>query len=257
MNLTQQDFANTSAYYQDKYNKILQLYDIVIQLEDREYTRAEKAKKDAQINWDIVTTAMNESGIAWGDLTEDQQLKLGQIEVQAGLPIGFSEKILASVNPDKTIMGKLTTKSQISILYDDGTIEVFNMGLEPELEKPTTKELKESERISIESDLKASRGTDTDVCPGGCADPRVYQRLRSQADIGPTDFDNRFSYLLSPQERINLGIDKARTDWQFGTAAEQSEVMQWLSQESEVTDEDYERAKIDRDFFYYALSQVY
>jgi len=65
----------------------------------------------------------------------------------------------------------------------------------------TTKTTDDSD-TKIESDLIASRGTD------GFVDPNTYMDLRTTAKTGPTEFDKRFSHLLSPQERVNLGIEK-------------------------------------------------
>ena len=56
---------------------------------------------------------------------------------------------------------------------------------------------------NIEKVLIASRGTD------GYIDPDVYQTERSRSRLSPADFDKRFSYLLSPQEKSNLGITKS------------------------------------------------
>ena len=140
MNFTQQDFSNSSKYYTDKYNRTVQLYNLFSKEEEKEYTRAGNAEKDAKVDWDIVTNAMKESGIAYGDLTDDQKLKIQQFETQAGLPAGFSEKILANVNPEKKVLSKITStdKTQISIIYDDGTVEVFSTGLTTEAEVEPT-----------------------------------------------------------------------------------------------------------------------
>ena len=154
MNITQQDFTNASTYYTNQYNRTISLFNLALGLEEKEYTRAEKAEQDARANWDVVTNAMKDNGIAFGDLTDDQKLKLDQLETQAGLPTGFSEKILASVNPDKTVVSKITStdKSQISILYDDGTVEVFDTGLIPEPEEEDEKELNWSQGTKFVDD---------------------------------------------------------------------------------------------------------
>lgn len=94
--------------------------------------------------------------------------------------------------------------------------------------KPTESDLQVQEAKNIENRLVASRGTD------GFIDPVVYQSERLRARMGPDEFDKRFSYLLSEQERKNLGIEKTEkeaektteiefnTDFQQGVAAVQS-----------------------------------
>lgn len=56
---------------------------------------------------------------------------------------------------------------------------------------------------NIENRLLASRGE-----VDGFVDPFVYQREKSRARMSPSQFDSRFGYLLSPKERVNLGIDE-------------------------------------------------
>jgi len=65
----------------------------------------------------------------------------------------------------------------------------------------TTKTPEDSD-TEIESQLIASRGTD------GFVDPSTYMDLRTTAKTGPTEFDKRFSHLLSPEEKANLGIEE-------------------------------------------------
>jgi len=226
MNFTQQDFTNASNYYTQQYNRTISLFNLALGLEEREYTRAEKAETDARANWDVVTNAMKENGVSYSDLTEDQKLKLSQLEVQAGLLTGFSEKILASVSPDKTVVSKITStdKSQISILYDDGTVEVFNTGLAPEAEEAeylsveeskklgvpygTTKAQARAQGITIEEEITEKdakddmkkqlmivRGTD------GYISPESYKKAKEawfQAGYSKDKFDEYFEMFANP-----------------------------------------------------------
>lgn len=85
-----------------------------------------------------------------------------------------------------------------------------------------TKSAADAEASTIQNTLDKNRGTDVDVCPGGCVDPGVYMNQRTLSKMGPTEFDNRFAHLLSPQERANLGISIAKT-----TSASQKEMEIW------------------------------
>lgn len=66
--------------------------------------------------------------------------------------------------------------------------------------KTTSNVIKETEINNVIQKLSASAGTD------GYVDPKVYSNLKMQSKISPTEFDNRFSNMLSPKERNNLGI---------------------------------------------------
>ena len=65
------------------------------------------------------------------------------------------------------------------------------------------KETETKQLSQIQESLMASVGND------GFVDPGIYLNLRTQAKMGPDEFNKRFSYLLSPDEQINLGIKKA------------------------------------------------
>ena len=69
--------------------------------------------------------------------------------------------------------------------------------------KPTESDKEVADITNIEKILIASRGSD------GYIDPAVYQTQRSRSRLSPADFDKRFSYLLSSQEKSNLGITKS------------------------------------------------
>jgi hypothetical protein len=75
--------------------------------------------------------------------------------------------------------------------------------------KPTTTGTGGAEKEEISSArtfLDSSRGTD------GYVDPQVYVKLRTdwtEAIGDPGDFDDIFALMLSPQERLRLGVGKA------------------------------------------------
>ena len=73
-------------------------------------------------------------------------------------------------------------------------------------ETETDKELNEVE--GIRARLDASRGDD------GKVDPEVYITERQNARMSPGEFDDRFSQLLSPEERVTLRIEK-KTGFDF------------------------------------------
>ena len=135
------------------------------------------------------------------------------------------EKELEIANPDvksvKSIEDREGNVSQV-ITYQDGTTEIQSLGRIGKGEEPTTAGLKQTEIADIETQLLGARGTD------GFTDPATYQKLKTTARTSPTDFDNRFGHLLSPEERVNLGIEKepaigAESKWE-----QESVVWQWI-----------------------------
>lgn len=65
---------------------------------------------------------------------------------------------------------------------------------------PTASDKTDAAVQSLATTLTGAKGTD------GYTDPNLYARLRQSATISPTDFDNRFGYLVNPLSRAKLGI---------------------------------------------------
>lgn len=89
-------------------------------------------------------------------------------------------------------------------VYERQTDGVWKQVIAPtkEPEKLTEAEQKLVEIPITENTLLKSRGED------GFVDPKIYLAERRKSRLSASDFDNRFSDLLSPQERVNLGIVK-------------------------------------------------
>ncbi|MEA3430185.1 MAG: hypothetical protein U9R08_02850 [Nanoarchaeota archaeon] len=102
MNTTQQDFQNASNYYKDNFNNALTLYNILKGEEAQAMDIAERAKTTARANLTVVQNAIVSGNLDYAGLTSDQKLKINQMEVQAGLFTGFTEKLMTE-NPGATI----------------------------------------------------------------------------------------------------------------------------------------------------------
>lgn len=100
--LTDMDYDNASDYYTKEYNRTIQLFDLVSGIEEKEYTRAERAKDDARATWTVLVNLFKDNNLSYDALTTDQKLKISQLEVQMGLPSGFTAQI-RSDEPDKKI----------------------------------------------------------------------------------------------------------------------------------------------------------
>ena len=208
MTLKQMDYNAARDEYNDAFNKQIALLNIIEKRENRQQQEENRQRDDARANWQIMSglieTGIKEGNISSYDALDDEvKVQIKSLEMKGGIPVGITEAILASISPEKTVSTKIISKdkSQVSILYEDGSVEVFNTGLTPEV--PTGVEGKKADIADIETQLLASRGED------GYVDPYKYKDLRRQATISPSDFDKRFKDLLSSQERKNLGIDKA------------------------------------------------
>jgi hypothetical protein len=66
--------------------------------------------------------------------------------------------------------------------------------------KPTSAEQDTAAISNAKNQLTSAVGSD------GYTDPNLYARLRSSSNLSPTEFDNRFAYLVNPASRAKLGL---------------------------------------------------
>lgn len=197
MSFTQQDFENTSSYYTKQYDRTLKVYDMFLEAEEREETREEKATKTALANWDVVTSAMKENGIAYEDLTEAQKLKLTQLEIQGGLQSGTSESVLQVIDSKKEVLTKTYSKdkTQLTVAYEDGTYEVFGTGITPEEEEGEDEPTEKDAIADMKAQLMTVRGDD------GYISPEDYKKAKDawfKAGWDKDEFDKEFEMFANP-----------------------------------------------------------
>jgi hypothetical protein len=203
MNLTQQDFTNASNQYNSEFSRNIQIINLFSKEQD-------KYKADAQANYNTVINMMTSSGKTFTDLDADMQKYIYSLELQQGLPVGTT-KAFVMAKPNTKILSSVSGydsqgNQQVTYIYEDpktglpGTVQIVKTGgvQEPSVQEKETQTINETEKR-----LKASAGTD------GFIDPQVYLTERRNSTLGPDEFDKRFKDLLSPQEKVNLGIEKS------------------------------------------------
>lgn len=68
------------------------------------------------------------------------------------------------------------------------------------VKKPTESDIQSSQAKSTSKVLLDARG------PDGYTDPNLYAQERVNSRMSPTEFDNRFGYLVNPQSKDRLGL---------------------------------------------------
>jgi len=248
--LTDMDYDNASDYYTKEYNREVQLYNLISGAEERELTHIERAKDDARSSLVLIHNLLKDGNLTYDVLNTDQKLKIAQYEAMLEFPSGITAQIMTD-EPDKKIQ-TVTSRTDESgnTYYDvlltdkDGAMTVNSI-----FRGVTAPTGKGGEVASVEEALLASKKG------GEYVDGNVYLDQRRKSTLSPDEFDKRFGDLLSPDDRTKYGITKKGEEG-FGTASEQSKAMQWLSKQPGVTDEDYDKLKTDRDYFYWALGQA-
>lgn len=140
MSLTQNDFTNASNYYTQNLARTTALYNLVNQKEQQTLTAQDRAKDDARANLTVIQNLLKDSSVDYSSFTADQKLKMQQLEVQAGYPAGFLEKIDTQFSDKKiqsttsftgtdgkqyfnVLMVDGNNKLSVETIADDGTVQ--------------------------------------------------------------------------------------------------------------------------------------
>lgn len=110
MDFTQQDFANASQAYSNEFDRNMQTLDLMMTMEDREQTAQDRLATNATANLQTVWNSLQETGASFESLSPDQRRSINEMEMQAGLPVGFFESLPAVV-PEGKILSTTTRES--------------------------------------------------------------------------------------------------------------------------------------------------
>ncbi len=146
MNLKKADYAAAVDSYNADFNRAIKIIDMVEDYETKEIAMDNQEKTNAQANLSVIEKIMSETNQTWEDIDPMMQTQIATLEMKAGLPSGTFELLMASVDTTKNV--EQTTyskdKSQVHVRYDDGTFELFDTGIAPEVEEVV--EEKETEK---------------------------------------------------------------------------------------------------------------
>lgn len=205
MGLKQQDYNTARQNYEFEYNKAVQLQQIM-------QSNVNTQTDNARANLSVITSTFEKSGLAWEELSFDQQSFIQQLEMQAGFPVGISKQFMES-NPGVEV--KWTNSS-----YDSAGNEVLSFfGVDksgnPTLIKtlPTGGVKEATKATETEKDLaEVNRVFSTLIRgQGGYVNLADFQIERSRSRLSASDFNNRFGYMLSPGDQIKeFGISAAQ-----------------------------------------------
>ena len=239
MNLKQMDYNAAVASYNADFNRAIKIIDMVEGYETKQIAMDNQVKTNAQANLSVIEKIMSETNQSWDDLDVGMQTQIATLEMKAGLPTGTFELLMASVDTTKDV--KTTTyskdKSQVHVIYDDGTMEVFSTGLTPEVPTPPTpptsykewelaggkagtgktyaewlekeeeplsetEELKQA-KVSMKAQLMGVRGKDGYISP---KDYKTAKEAWHQAGLGKDKFDEYFNMFANPTHRQDYEI---------------------------------------------------
>jgi hypothetical protein len=214
MSLKQLDYQTATDAYQQEFSNNINLLNIIENRASAEEQRANQQQDDARANLNTMINMMADGGQTWDNLDNTMKTEIVKLEMKGNLPIGTIESFM-NIKPNSKLIATKDGYDEagnaiVSFIYED---DKGNPGIVKTVKtggvysgKTTGLSGEGEDEIALKNRLLKSKGTD------GFVDPKIYQEVKSTADISADQFDKKFSYLLSPQERQNLGIEKSNEE---------------------------------------------
>lgn len=220
--LTGQDYQNALNHYTTVFDtkmKAIQMINDAKQVEwsqEMELIRWEQGVAQAQLS--MYADMIAEGTMFLGNLSDEQKIEIGRLEVQAGLPLGFLSKV--QIDPSKRIQSISQRQGSDGYMYSDVvkidpqtgalTVDSIKLGkfyVAPKsAPRPSYSDQKaaalDANASKIEKGLAASTGSD------GKVSPSTYRSAKSAwvQDGGTSeDFDNRFGNYVNTNYAFEQG----------------------------------------------------
>jgi len=212
MNLKKLDYASAKDAYDTEFSQNLQLFNVVKGLYDTDVSERERGEDNARANLQIIYNGLKEGN--GGEVSETLKTTITRLELEAGLPSGFYERINTSTEKGKILStttrtvggakfadiltknadGSLSTKSvRLGATNEGGTSE----------NEPTEAELTRGASSRISGALDPKRGSDGFVSPD---DYKAARNAWMTAGFSRKDFDDRFAdEFVNPESYGTVG----------------------------------------------------
>lgn len=97
VSLTGQDIANAQADYQNRFQNAISVTNLVRQVEQDQLTAIQRQQDNARANVQIMSQLLASGNITYNKLDSATKSQLKSMELQAGLPIGFTQFVSETV----------------------------------------------------------------------------------------------------------------------------------------------------------------
>jgi hypothetical protein len=130
MQFEQTDYQNASTRYNQQFDQAISTFNLIRGIQQDQKTDEQRATDNARANLQIMTNAITNGNLDIGSLPPDQIAQLNKLEVQSGLPIGFTQAIKQKLDPKANIVATTTDNGVIQVLVKnpDGTMSLQSYG---------------------------------------------------------------------------------------------------------------------------------
>ena len=184
------DYQDANDRYNEDFSANLKMYDIISGEKRAARSEFESDRAAASANLTTYINAVTAGNLDYNSLSSDQKTMITKLEVQAGMPIGFTSNL--KMDPGANIVFQSTSKgvTQIGIRNADGSISVQSYGTK-------TDSTSDGEQMQQEMGAFLSGTTGDD----GFTDGSTYTYGRQKwVDAGgdPDDYDQKFRVYRNP-----------------------------------------------------------
>lgn len=109
ISLTDKDMARAEQAYQNEFNQIVTLTNMIQGIEQNYQTTQEREQTAARANVQIMANLLKDGSISYADMDINMITDLKRMELTAGLPVGFTEFINAAVEEPVVSFGTAFT----------------------------------------------------------------------------------------------------------------------------------------------------
>lgn len=111
---TGMDYDNAQQDYERRWNQTIQLTNLIKGIEETAKSDQERKIDNARANAQIMYNLLKEGNVNYDTLDESVRLQLKNMEIQAGLPIGFSQFISENLDPEEPVISFLPAYTDVS-----------------------------------------------------------------------------------------------------------------------------------------------
>lgn len=128
IDLTGQDYQNASQSYTTQFTQAIDTINLVRGIQNDQKTEQQRQIDNARANLQIYTNAITKGNLDFGSLSPDQQAQINKLEVQSGLPVGFTASL--KLDPGANIVTTSSDQGQIQVLVrnSDGSMSLQTYG---------------------------------------------------------------------------------------------------------------------------------